>query len=262
MNHLDLFSGIGGFTLAAKRLGISTRQLCEICPHANQVLAHHFPDIPVHQDIKTYHANPGQFDIITAGFPCTGTSNAGSRTGLEHPESNLWFEALRIILECQPSFIIIEQPTGVIHRGLRAILGGLRLAGYASDVAIVSAASLGASHQRERLFIVAYPYCWQANGTIPPAWSDHLRADIETERANSSWLSIERSGSLSNHGLSTGLAGKPFTVPTRHPGRIQARVAAGSSCTPAQSAIAFRRLLLISNFYQSRLDIKLTTGLL
>ena len=106
LRHLDLFSGIGGFSLAAKRAssmlperssgrapargGIQTTQFVEINTDAQLVLKHHFPGVPIHSDIRDYYPKPGEFEIITAKFPCTGTSNAGSRTGLQHPASSLW----------------------------------------------------------------------------------------------------------------------------------------------------------------------------
>ena len=83
LKHLDLFAGCGGFTRACERTGrIATRQLVENDDDAIIVLSSNFPGIPIHRDIRDYHCHPGQFDLITAGFPCTGTSVAGTRTGL------------------------------------------------------------------------------------------------------------------------------------------------------------------------------------
>lgn len=157
LRHLDLFSGCGGFTLAAKRSGgkVETTQFVELDPDCHTILKDHWPYIPIAKDIRDYHCQPGDFDLITAGFPCTGTSNAGTRTGLNHPESALFREVLRIIAECQPRFSIIEQPLGVIDRGLRAMLGGLRMVGYQSELEVISAAELGAGHCRQRLFIIS-----------------------------------------------------------------------------------------------------------
>jgi site-specific DNA-cytosine methylase len=161
LRHLDLFSGIGGFTLAARAVGgIQTTQFVEINIDAQLILKHHFPGVPIHADIRDYQPEPGEFDLLSMGFPCTGTSNAGSRTGLSHPESALWREGLRCLILAQPKFCIIEQPEGVIRRGLRAILGGLHLAGYSTEIGYVSAAELGAGHQRLRLFIISYPDEW------------------------------------------------------------------------------------------------------
>lgn len=167
LRHLDLFSGVGGFTLAAKQVGrIQTTQFVEIDPDAQAVLRLRFPEIPIHSDIHNYSPRTGEFDLVSCGFPCTGTSSAGLRTGLDHPESALWFEALRCIADSKPSFVIIENPPGVISRGLRAILGGLRVVGYCwDDPQIISASELGAPQERKRLFIVAYP--------------NHLRSSVQ-----------------------------------------------------------------------------------
>ena len=170
LRHLDLFSGIGGFTLAAKQLGgIQTTQFVEINTDAQRVLRSHFPDIPIHSDIRDYHPEPGEFEIITMGFPCTGTSNAGSKTGLSHPASSLWREGFRVLLEAQPKFCIMEQPEGVIRRGLRTILASLYMAGYQSEVETVSAGELGAGHQRFRLFIISYSDEWANFYKMRPA---------------------------------------------------------------------------------------------
>ena len=129
LSHLDLFSGIGGFSLAAKRAssmlperssgrapargGIQTTQFVEIDTDAQTVLRSHFPGVPIHSDIRDYHPEPRKFDIILCGFPCTGTSNAGTRTGLKHPASALWREGIRCFIEAQPRFCVIEQRTSV-----------------------------------------------------------------------------------------------------------------------------------------------------
>jgi DNA (cytosine-5)-methyltransferase 1 len=130
LTHCELFGGIGGFSLAARRIGgITTTQYVDLNPDAQTVYRSHFPNVPIWGDIRTYHAQRGEFDLITCGFPCTGTSAAGKRTGLQHPQSALWREGIRILIEGRPRFFVIEQPYGVLRRGLRAILGGLRMAG-------------------------------------------------------------------------------------------------------------------------------------
>ncbi|MGV2831604.1 DNA cytosine methyltransferase [Myxosarcina sp. GI1(2024)] len=255
LRHLDLFSGIGGFTLAAKQLGgIRTTQFVEIDPNAQTVLRAHFPNIPIHSDIRDYQPEPGKFDLITMGFPCTGTSNAGSRTGLSHPASSLWREGLRCLIEAQPRFCIIEQPEGVIRRGLRAILGGLSLAGYSTEIEYVSAAELGAGHQRLRLFIVSYPdeqrILYQQT-----RWSNQMREMVQRQRVNSQWFTVRNTGDRLNNGLSvelvrgsksTKLQPDEYTEPSNTPGRIRARYLAGRTVTPGQAAIALRRVLFLS----------------
>ena len=160
LRMLELFAGIGGATVAAHKLGILTTQFVEINPDAQLVLRAHFPDIPIHDDVRTYHPSPGAFDLIWNSFPCTGTSNAGSKQGLKHPASSLWREGIRCLVEARPKFCVIEQPEGIVRRGLRTILGAIRMAGYAFEVGLVQANWLGACHQRRRVFVISYPDQW------------------------------------------------------------------------------------------------------
>lgn len=185
LKHTSFFAGIGGFDLGIEAAGasdlIQTGLFIENNPAAKLVLSYRFPKIAIHSDIKDYYPKPGEFNLYTIGFPCTGTSIAGNGTGLDHPESKLWFEALRCIADGRPSFIIIENPTGLITRGLRAVLGGLRMVGYVwDDPQIISAAELGSPQERERLFIVAYTnnVCERLNG-MQTSWGDQIGAEIE-----------------------------------------------------------------------------------
>lgn len=181
LRHLDLFSGIGGFTLAAKQVGgIQTTQFVEIDPDAQAVLRSRFPGIPIHSDIRDYYLQPHEFQLVSVGFPCTGTSSAGLRTGFNHPESAMWFEALRCA-DRQPRFVVIENLPAVISRGLRAILAGLRVVGYCWDnPQIISAEELGAPQMRKRLFVIAYPnHLRQRFREMPTSWGNSFAAELE-----------------------------------------------------------------------------------
>ena len=260
LRHLDLFSGIGGFTLAAKQVGgIQTTQFVETNPDAQTVLRSQFPEIPIHSDIRDYCPEP-EFDLITMGFPCTGTSNAGTRTGIKHPASSLWREGLRCLILSQPKFCIIEQPEGIVRRGLRAILGGLNLGGYSWEIETVTAKELGAGHQRFRLFIISYPN-EQRELYDQTRWSDQMREMVQEQRLNSQWLTIGQSGNRNDYGVSPELVRLPsairrakhgealqsLSVPNRTPGRIRARYLAGRTVTPGQAAIALRRVLYLNS---------------
>jgi DNA (cytosine-5)-methyltransferase 1 len=258
LKHLDLFSGCGGFTLAGERTGgkVETTQFVELDYDCQTVLKSQYHEIPIHSDIKDYHCQRGEFDLITAGFPCTGTSNAGTRTGLEHAESALFREALRLIWECKPKFSIIEQPLGIIDRGLRAVLGGLRMVGYQSEYQVVSAKELGAGHKRERLFIVSYPY--GQFGNIPCGWDEQIGNMVTEQRANSKWITVKRDRLCTDSGVSFFLVRGPesfkqihtvkdLTCPTNTPGRIKARKLAGRTVTPGQAAVAISRVLYLNS---------------
>ena len=108
---LDLFSGIGGFSYAAERIvgGFKTTQFVELDPYCQKVLRKNFPNTPIHDDIKTFTAKRGQFDIITAGFPCQDLSVAGKQRGIgEGTRSGLFYEIIRLLGEIQPRFVLFE----------------------------------------------------------------------------------------------------------------------------------------------------------
>ena len=240
LRALSLFSGIGGFELAARRVGgFRVRKFVEIDPDAQTILKYHFPNIPIHPDIRDYYPARGEFNSIWGGFPCTNTSCAGNREGLKGKASSLWWEQFRVIRTVRPTFSIVEQPTGIIDRGLRQILASLRMGGYESEVEIISAASLGAGHRRERLFIVSYPDSLQFREK-PTSWADQIGELVAREKSNTCWTTVEQRNYSYCPRFSTGLV-QPF-VPTNTPGRIRARYLAGRSVTPAQAAVALQRV--------------------
>lgn len=161
ITSISLFSGIGAFEYAATQFVFGqdyrTIQFVEIEPTAQQVLRSHFPNVPIHSDIRTYHPSRMRSpSVIIGGFPCTNTSTAGKREGLAGTESGLWWEMLRVVTEAQPDFVIVENPEGLIHRGLREVLASLRMAGYQTETQMFSASEFGAPHRRLRLFILAH----------------------------------------------------------------------------------------------------------
>ena len=165
MRHLDLFSGIGGFALASQMVGgIETCQFVEIDPFCQKVLAKNFPGIPCHDDIKTYTARPGDYDIITGGFPCQDISCANPNgRGLEGERSGLFFELMRIVRECRPRYVVLENVAEMLRKSngriMGAILWELSQSGFNAEWQVISATSVGAEHLRERVFIVSYPEC-------------------------------------------------------------------------------------------------------
>ena len=254
---LDLFSGIGGFAIAAHWAGFKTAQFVEIDPSAQTELRYHYPHIPIHDDVRTYQPIPGKFDIITAGFPCTGTSGAGLKTGLSHAESALFRDTLRIIYESRPRFTIIENPTGLRDRGLRAVLGGLRMAGYSSELIVISAGRLGAGHRRQRLFIVSYPHVGSGNPTITDiSRSSEMRAMVSEARNYADWLQVKPGSNGKNDGLPVVLVRHNFSAKLKAPffccdngqqGRLTARILAGRAVTPQQALIPFLRIKELAN---------------
>jgi DNA (cytosine-5)-methyltransferase 1 len=254
MQAISLFTGIGGFEIAFNQVfGDKGKviQSVEIDPDAQSVLRSHFPDTPIHPDICTYNPDVNwnfADGIIFGGFPCTDVSNAGSRAGLSGSESRLWLEMLRIIAITKPRFVLVENPTGLINRGLRAVLGGFRMAGYTTETEIISASVVGAPHKRERVFIIAYPHGWSQEAKQPPTWSSQIGSQVAEVRVNSRFPAVERRDDGAVYGIPAGLDRVPLSVPTKTPGRIKSRYLYGRSVVPGCAAIAFRRIKFLSEW--------------
>jgi DNA (cytosine-5)-methyltransferase 1 len=166
---LDLFSGIGGFALAASWVWADRLELvgfCEIDPYCQQVLANRWPKVPIFEDIKQLSADQFQdIDLITGGFPCQDISVAGQGRGLEGERSGLWFEMLRLIGRIRPRYALIENVPMLIHRGLGRVLCDLTQVGYDAEWQVISAADVGAPHLRQRIWVVAYPTEFGSSGS-------------------------------------------------------------------------------------------------
>ena len=157
---LDTFSGIGGFSYAAEKLvgGFETTQFIEIEPYCQKVLKKHWPNVPIHDDIKTFTAKPFQFDAVCGGFPCQDISTAGRGKGItQETRSGLFYELIRVIRMVRPRFVVMENVAAILNNGMDIVLGELSEAGYDAEWAVISASSLGACHQRSRWWLVAYP---------------------------------------------------------------------------------------------------------
>lgn len=160
---LDLFSGIGGFSLGLERTGgFETVAFCEIHPFCRRVLAKHWPGVPCYDDVRTLtaerlRADGISVDAICGGFPCQDVSVAGARGGLEAARSGLWAEYHRLIGELRPRFVLVENTTGLLSLGMGRVLGDLAESGYDAQWDCISAKRVGAPHERDRVWIVAYP---------------------------------------------------------------------------------------------------------
>lgn len=161
MNHLSLFSGIGGLDLAAHWAGMTTVAFCERDPFCQKVLAKHWPNTPIFDDIHTLSAAAlaergiNRIDIISGGFPCQPYSVAGNRRGDEDDRA-LWPQMHRVIAECRPRWVVGENVTGIINMALDGVLASLEAEGYESWPIVFPACSVGALHIRQRVFIVAH----------------------------------------------------------------------------------------------------------
>lgn len=194
---LDLFSGIGGFSEGLERTGgFETVQFCEIDPYCQRVLRKHWPEVPIHDDIKTLFPNsagaqcPGKtgggnhcegrstvrfdggsrpapasalpaIDVITGGFPCQDLSLAGAQAGIDGARSGLWAELARVIGHVRPRYAVLENVSALVSgdrgRWFGRVLGDLAAIGYDAEWHCIQAADVGAPHIRDRVWVIAYP---------------------------------------------------------------------------------------------------------
>ena len=162
---LDLFSGIGGFSLGLERAGMETVAFCEISPKCRHLLATHWPTVPCFEDVTTLTGDQvGPVDVICGGFPCQDISLAGRGAGLAGDRSGLWSEYARLVRELRPSFVIVENVSALLGRGLGDVLGDLASLGYDAWWDCIPASAAGAPHRRDRVWIVAYSRSEQHEG--------------------------------------------------------------------------------------------------
>jgi len=159
---LDLFSGIRGFSLGLERAGMRTVAFCEIEPYCRAILKKHWPDVPCYDDVRTLtgerlRADGVIPDVICGGFPCQDISTAWVGPGLAGERSGLWGDYLRLICEIRPRFIIVENVSALLNRGLDQVLGQLAEVGYDAEWHCIPASAVGAPHIRDRIWIVAHP---------------------------------------------------------------------------------------------------------
>ena len=157
--HLDLFSGYGGFALAAHWAGYTTIGFCEIDPWLRGRLEKNFPDVPMHDDIKTLEVERvrswmggSALTLLTAGYPCQPFSTAGKRRGADD-DRHLWPYLPPLIAALQPQRLLLENVGGHIRMGLDEVLSDLEDLGYASAPTVVPAAAVNAPHRRDRIWI-------------------------------------------------------------------------------------------------------------
>ena len=155
---IDLFSGIGGMSLGLEMTGgFKTVQFCEQDPFACQVLAKYWPDVPIHNDVRTLDADGFRgIDVIAGGFPCQPWSQAGQQKGVED-DRNLWPEMHRIVAAVKPRWVIGENVRGFVSQplGLDQCISDLETIGYAVQPFVIPAIAVDAPHHRARVFIIA-----------------------------------------------------------------------------------------------------------
>lgn len=157
MTFGSLFAGIGGMDLGLERAGMTCRWQVEINLFCQRVLAKHWPTVPKYGDItKLDGSEIERVDLIAGGFPCQDISNAGGHIGIDGERSGLWREYARLIGVLRPRFVIVENVSALLNRGMGVVLGDLASRGYDAEWSVVRSCELQAPHMRARLFIVAY----------------------------------------------------------------------------------------------------------
>jgi DNA (cytosine-5)-methyltransferase 1 len=186
---LDLFSGIGGFSLGLERAGFQTVAFCEIEKYPRLILKKHWPNIPVFEDVRVLDGKQfrGAVELICGGFPCQPFSVAGKRRGKED-DRDLWPEMLRLIREIRPAFVICENVTGFIKMALDEVLSDLESEGYTCQSLVIPACAVGAVHRRDRVWIVA-----RRSGLSEARMSNRKRKEPDANATNSN-LSGRRQG--------------------------------------------------------------------
>jgi len=188
---LDLFSGIGGFSLGLERAthegninGFETVAFCEIENFPRQILAQHWPDVPCYDDVRTLTAerlaaDGIAVDVICGGFPCQDISFAGKGAGLAGERSGLFYEVARLIGELRPRYVLLENVGALLYRGLDAVLGTLAAIGYDAEWHCIPASYVGSRQLRDRIWIVANPQrnAFQRRENIAAAWNKKSRTE-------------------------------------------------------------------------------------
>ena len=197
LKTLDLFSGIGGFSLGLERTGgFETVAFCEIDPFCRKVLAKHWPKVPCYEDVRSLTADAlardgiGPINVICGGFPCQDLSRAGLGAGIDGERSGLWREYVRLIGEIRPQFVIVENVAALLDGGMGVVCGTLAAIGYDAEWSTISACSMGAPHMRQRVFIVAYPDSFHGRARVRDTSARPLRPvqeiyGLESARARS-----------------------------------------------------------------------------
>lgn len=179
----SLFSGVGGLELGLELAGAGTVAWQVECdPFCREVLARRWPEAVRYDDVRTVGKhNLPPVDLLCGGFPCQDLSYAGKGAGLDGERSGLWREYARLVGELRPRFVVVENVSALLARGVGRVLGDLAALGYDAAWQSVRAADAGAPHRRERLFIIA----WRGGQEWPTATANQYDCapEVFDERA-------------------------------------------------------------------------------
>ncbi len=270
MKVLDLFAGIGGFSLGLERAGMETVAFCEIEDYPRKVLAKHWPGVPIYSDIRELTSERLRadgiigIDVITAGFPCQDISVAGKGAGIEGERSGLWSEIDRLAGELRPKYLILENVAALLSRGLDKVLGDLAEIGYDAEWHCIPASHLGAPHRRDRWWCVAYTNSQRGrSGNTGRENAENAGQSSLDPGRNAARMGEGQPFSdmgILAHGLSAGLARSRW-LPEPGIGRVTAGIpdrtarlkALGNSLIPQMPELIGRAIMAIEAEKRSRL---------
>lgn len=265
LNGLDLFSGIGGITLALEPW-VRPVAYCENDRYAQAVLlsrmvCKQLPIAPIWDDVRTLTSRMvPSIDIIYGGFPCQDISVAGHGIGLEGERSGLIFELFRLVRECRPKFVFLENVPALTVRGLDRILLEFHALGYDARWTIVSAAEMGAPHLRERIWILAHsnghrgriqPECESKFSDSRIAWNESEEVYPDSLRTGRQrWIDAGPAWETFRLGSGIGSEAWPQWLPQPaihrsddgFPNRMDALRGLGNAVVPQAAREAFKRL--------------------
>ena len=258
MKVLDLFSGIGGFSLGLERAGMETIAFCEIDKKCQLVLKKHWPGVPIYDDIKTLTKDRlekdgiDRPDIICGGFPCQDISVAGKQVGIKGKRSGLWSEYARLIDELKPDYAIIENVANLRSQGLVTVLQDIREIGYDAEWHIIPAWSVDSPQLRERIWILAYPAGWSEQQSRTQRNERGFQTEVLQEGRNKNDIKNKSCFPLLADAVSIGLAEMPkkisepasvnYTV-EKLPGRIHYIRQLGNAVVPQIPELIGRAIL-------------------
>lgn len=244
LRELALFAGAGGGILGGKLLGWQTVCAVEREPYAASVLVARQNDgiltpFPIWDDVCTFDGRPwrGRVDVVSGGFPCQDISCAGKGAGIDGERSGMWVEMARIVSEVRPAYVFVENSPMLVSRGLGRVLGDLATLGYDARWGVLGASSVGAFHQRERIWILAIHANSDRREAIQP-----LQPLLETENGYAGYAR-HLAGTVGLDGLrgfvDAGVQRKGNAVA----GSVDRFKAIGNGQVPGVAALAWETLL-------------------
>lgn len=229
----SLFSGIGGFDLGFERAGMVCKWQVEIDDYATRVLEKHWPSVQRWRDVRTWpQETTERVDVICGGFPCQDISYAGLGAGLDGERSGLFFEAIRVVRELQPQFVVLENVAALLTRGLDRVLGTLAEIGFDAEWHCIPSGFFGTHFRRDRVFIVA-------SRSVPC----RLRRERFRSRARGSWSEQQFAGLVEHETRVCVPAGKMQRVSDGVSNRVDRLRGLGNAVVPQVAEWIGRQLV-------------------